>query len=189
MRMPWSKKEPNPQTLAIHASFAASVLQKPSTQLENEGDQRENYLITSRFDIRKGAMTLINRDAGLNGNGTPIENAPPNANFFLNGNLMALEAFGADVWACNRLEKQDINIAMRDVRIAFWEIAEHLSEEDIEHGFLQYVDMMHLSIDHALLNCLKGWMTNRIKEHVATHEVIMSKREASRRIPGLGGNE
>lgn len=58
MRMPWSKKEEDPQTLQIHGAFAASVLGKPTTDRENEENLRENHLITNRFDVRKGITAL-----------------------------------------------------------------------------------------------------------------------------------
>ena len=193
MRMPWSKKEENPQMTQMHGAFAASVLQRPTTDRENEEDLRENHLITNRFDVRKGITALILRDANLDGHGAAIKDNNGKdsiAPSFLNGNAMAAEALGADQWACNRLEKQDINIAMIRARICFWRIGSHLSEDDIEHGYLNLLDVIHLSTDHAFLNSFKGWMTNRIKEHVDTHEMVMSQRKAPRRnLPGLGGNE
>ncbi len=192
MRMPWSKKEADPQMTQIHGAFAASVLGKPTTDRENEENLRENHLITNRFDVRKGITALILRDANLDGNGAVRKDnngKDSEGPSFLNGNAMAAEALGADQWACNRLEKADINIAMIRARICFWRIGSHLSEDDIEHGYLNLLDVIHLSTDHAFLNSFKGWMTHQIKEHVDTHEMVMSRREAPKRIPGLGGNE
>ncbi len=186
MRMPWSKKTEDPQTLAIHGAFAANVLNKPTTDREADEALRENYLITDRSDIRKGIAAVVLRDANVNPNGTLLDK---DAIGFLNGNAMAAEALGSNQWACNRLEKADINIAMIRARIMFWRIGSHMSEDDIEHGVLNLLDVIHLSTDHAFLNSFKGWMTHQIKEHVDTHEMVMSRREAPKRIPGLGGNE
>jgi hypothetical protein len=185
--MPWSKRLDDPLVTQMHGAFAASVLQKPTTDRENEEALRENHLITNRLDVRQGFAALVRRDACVDGNGSPLDK--PDHEAFLNGNAMAAEALGADQWACNRLDKADINIAMIRARILFWEIAENMSEEDIEHGFLNLLDVNHLSVDHAFLNSYKGWMVNRIKEHVDTHEVVMSRREAPKRMPGLGGSE
>lgn len=176
MKFPWSKKEPDIQGQAIQGSIAASIFQKPTTDRENEESLQEDFLITSSHEVMGPLMAIVQRDS-TNGNGVT------------NFSALAAAARLATVRRCTNLKDIDQDIGRIRNRILFRKIASHANREDIRNGILNLYDVAHDTADETLMDSSKGWKTKCIKLRTDSHEVIMSKREAPRRFPGMGGNQ
>jgi len=181
LKFPWSKKEPDVLGQQIQGSIAASIFQKPTTQIENEQDLQEDFLITSSQEVMMPLMAIVARDAnGSDGKGT---------GGVTNFSALAAAARLATVRRCTNLKDIDEDIGRIRNRILFRKIASHASKEDIRNGILNLYDVAHDTADETLMDSSKGWKTKCIKLRTDSHEVIMSKREAPRRFPGMGGNQ
>ena len=177
MKFPWSKKEINPQEVAVQGAIAASIFNKPTGDRENEEALQEDFLITSSHEVIDPLMAIVKRDLeATNGGG------------FANFSALAAAARLATVRRCTNQKDIDQNIGRIRNRILFRKIASHASREDIRSGILNLYDVAHDTADETLMDSNKGWKTKCIKLRTDSHEVIMSKREAPRKFPGMGGN-
>jgi len=176
LKFPWGKKEPDPQERAIHGAIAANIFQKPTTTTDRENEEalQEDFLITSSHEVMGPLMAIVARDA--------------EHNKVTNFSALAAAARLATVRRCTNLKDIDQNIGRIRNRILFRKIASHASREDIQDGILNLYDVAHDTADETLMDSSKGWKTKCIKLRTDSHEVIMSKREAPRRFPGMGGN-
>lgn len=177
--MPWSKKDTDPQEMAIHGAIAANIFQKPTTDRENEEALQEDFLITSSHEVIDPLMAIVQRDMNMeHGN-----------QGFTNFSALAAAGRLATVRRCTNLKEIDVAIGTERNRILFRKIASHVSREDIRNGMLNLLEVAHQTADETLLDSTKGWKTKCIKLRTQSQEVIMSKREAPRRFPGMGGNQ
>lgn len=176
LRMPWSKKDTDPQEFAVHGALAANIFGKSTTDRENEESLQEDFLITNSNEIIDPLMGIAKRDQEL-GNGQA----------FTNFSIVAAAARNAPVRRCTNLKEIDVSIGTERNRILFRKIASHASREDIRHGILNLLEVAHQTADETLLDSTKGWKTKCIKLRTQSQEVIMSKRQAPRRFPGMGG--